>query len=30
MAAYDWINRDMMFKILEIRLKSTVVVHVIL
>jgi len=28
-AAYHWINRDMMFKILEIRLKSTVLVNIL-
>ena len=28
-AAYDWINRDMLFKILEIRLKSPVLVNIL-
>ena len=28
-AAYDWINRDMLFKILEIRLKSPILVNIL-
>ena len=28
-AAYDWINRDMLFKILEIRLKSPTLVNIL-
>ena len=28
-AAYDWINRDMLFKILEIRLKSPIIVKIL-
>ena len=28
-AAYDWINRDMLFKILEIRLRSSVLVKLL-
>ena len=28
-AAYDWIDRDMLFKILEIRLKSPIIVNIL-
>ena len=28
-AAYDWINRDMMFKVLDIRLKSPILVNIL-
>ena len=28
-AAYDWINRDMLFKILEIRLQSPILVKLL-
>ena len=28
-AAYDWIDRDMLFKILEIRLKSPIIVRIL-
>ena len=28
-AAYDWINRDMLFKILEIRIKSPILVNIL-
>ena len=28
-AAYDWINRNMLFKILEIRLKSPILVNIL-
>ena len=28
-AAYDWINRDMLFKILDIRLKSPILVNIL-
>ena len=28
-AAYDWINRDMMFKVLDIRLKSPFLVNIL-
>ena len=28
-AAYDWINRDLLFKILEIRIKSPILVNIL-
>ena len=28
-AAYDWINRDMLFKVLEIRIKSPILVSIL-
>ena len=28
-AAYDWINRDMLFKVLEIRIKSPILVNIL-
>ena len=29
LTAYDWINRDMMFKVLDIRLKSPILVNIL-
>ena len=28
-AAYDWINRDMLFKVLDIRIKSPILVNIL-